>query len=313
MRLIFVPQYPSRMRYQEWWLSEFPKNLEPYFDEIITIYGYNEEEISQAKPGDFSPIDKAINWECAQIKEYMEMKLYNDDIMFIADLSFPGLFPNILHHKKPSKVFMFCHGTSLNYLDYFQSTRESKSAIERGHYSIADFIFVGSQYHKEKLAWGHKVKVLPLPYPPFRGVYPANKSRSIISVARPNLQKVNLEMEKTVEKHLNLKIERPNKEDLESWETYYKFVSSGRSMLITSSEETFGYQVVDAILNSCVVIAPNKYSYPELLYSGHLYDNEKQLIKMIDNAAYSRMTSGKLKCDREMNAFYENLVYYMRG
>jgi len=26
-RIIFVPQYPTPMRYQEWWISEFPKKF----------------------------------------------------------------------------------------------------------------------------------------------------------------------------------------------------------------------------------------------------------------------------------------------
>ncbi|MCK5347024.1 MAG: hypothetical protein KAR20_26625, partial [Candidatus Heimdallarchaeota archaeon] len=95
------------MRYQEWWISELPKQFEPHFDEVAVIVGKSNPNL-QAQGGNFSPVEEAIRWECDQIGTYMEMKLYDDDILFIADLSFPGLFPNILHHKRPKKTFMFC-------------------------------------------------------------------------------------------------------------------------------------------------------------------------------------------------------------
>ena len=36
-RLIFVPQYPAKMRYQEWWLSEFSKNFWNHYDNVIVL------------------------------------------------------------------------------------------------------------------------------------------------------------------------------------------------------------------------------------------------------------------------------------
>ena len=309
MRLIFVPQYPSKLRYQEWWATEFPKNLKHYFDEIVTIGGYNAEEIFQAKPGDFSPIDQSIHWECEQIKEYMGMKLYHDDVMFIADLSFPGLFPNILHHKRPSKVFMFCHGTSLNNFDYFEKTRLTKMLIEKCHAALSDAVFVGSQYHVDKLNWENAV-VTRLPYPPFE-TYTLSKDKQIISVSRPTKQKVDLEAEKKVMEHFNLDIHRP--QNLQTWKDYYKFVASSEIMLITSCEETFGYQVVDAVLNGCIPIAPNSFSYRELLPHKYLYDSETDMLCLIEQALDGILGVPELKCDREMKNFYQNLAYYMRG
>jgi hypothetical protein len=37
MRLIFVPQFPTKLRYQNWWITEFPHQFKNYFDEVITL------------------------------------------------------------------------------------------------------------------------------------------------------------------------------------------------------------------------------------------------------------------------------------
>ncbi len=62
------------------------------------------------------------------------------------------------------------------------------------------------------------------------------------------------------------------------WEGYYEFLCASRIMLITAREETFGYQVVDAVMAGCVPIAPNKFSYPELLPKQYLYDDKEELL-----------------------------------
>jgi hypothetical protein len=36
-RLIFVPQYPTKLRYQEFFISEFPKELSKYYDEVLVL------------------------------------------------------------------------------------------------------------------------------------------------------------------------------------------------------------------------------------------------------------------------------------
>ena len=239
----------------------------------------------------------------------MNMKLYHDDIMFIADLSFPGLFPNILHHKRPSKVFMFCHGTSLNRFDYFKKTESTKMMIEKSHANLSDSVFVGSQYHVDKLNWKNTI-VTRLPYPPFER-YTLSKDKKIISVSRPTRQKVSLYAEKKVMEYFDLDIHRP--QNLQTWKEYYKFVASSEVMLITSSEETFGYQVVDAVLNGCIPVAPNCFSYRELLSHKYLYDDETDMMCLIEQALNGILDVPELKCDREMKNFYENLAYYMRG
>jgi len=48
-------------------------------------------------------------------------------------------------------------------------------------------------------------------------------------------------------------------------------------LLITAHEDTFGYQIVDAIINGCVPLARNDLAYPELLPKEYLYNDIKIL------------------------------------
>lgn len=313
MRLIFVPQYPSKLRYQEWWYIEFPKEFEKRGFEVVTL-GKNYLGQARANPEMFSPINEAINFECEQIKEFTEMKLYNDDILFLSDISFPGLFPNILFHKRCKKNFAFCHATSVNTHDYYSSDVRPKFSIETSLATIFKKVFAGSFYHREKLinraqevGW-HNVVVTRLPFPPFRASNVPRKFHYVSSASRPTRQKVNLDLEIEFEKMSGKKINRIKSN---TWEEYYDRLAHSEYLLITSSEETFGYQVVDAIINNCIPIAPKAFSYPELLPESHLYPSRSaasKIIEVMDAANYIP----ELKCIREMELFYDKIVYEMR-
>lgn len=315
MRLLFVPQYPSKLRYQQWYYSEFPKQLGKYFDEVKIIGGFSNDPIS-ANPEDFSPVEQSIHWETQQINEYMNLELKGDDVMLINDLSFPGLFPNILYHKRPNKVFMLCHGTSKNHLDYYMFVRKAKWPIEKAHASMCEKVFLATEYHKEKLGFDNAV-VTGLPYPPMIGYHHLKKERDVISVARPTKQKVDMKIEAYLENATGVRVERPNK-PFNEWDEYFKFIGESKIMLITANEETFGYQVVDAIINNCIPIAPHKCSYPELLPREYLYKDKLELWTLVEDILYrfhkgEKVPAPELKCDEMMKNFYRRIADEMRA
>jgi len=307
-RLIIVPQYPTKLRYQEWWWNELPKEMFNYFDDIIVL-GNSIEKDNDVLEKNFSTIGFAVELELEQVREYMHLKLQEDDVLLLNDLSFPGLFANILFHKKPNKCFAICHATSKNTLDYYQQIREVKYPVEKGMSALFDKIIVGSKYHKEKLGWTD-ISVLPLPIMPATKQRALNKTHFIVSVGRKVPQKRNLILERIVENLFGVKIESPN---ASSWEEYHQFLSESTIMLITSKEETFGYQVLDAIANGCIPLAPNKFSYPELLPKEYLYDSEEDLFALIE-----RVIQGTLKpleeplTNERSKDFYRNLAQLMR-
>lgn len=309
-RIIFVPQYPTPLRYQEWWFWKIPEKFRKAGFEVVVL---GEEWVKtfgnlSSDPAMFSPIDMAIAFETEQINEYMQMQFEEDDMMFIADISFPGFFSNVLFHKRPpGRVFAYCHATSLNKMDYFEHDRVDKFPIETSHAHLMDAVFVGSDYHENKLQWPNTL-VMRLPYPPLK-TYNGARINDIISASRPTPQKVDSILEMKVEK----KFSKIIRQESRSWEEYFKFLSVSKVLLVSSREDTFGYQIVDAVLNGCIPIAPNRCAYPEILPKEYLYNNDEELFELLNSALWGTLDVPKLKCHNEMKDFYKNLIEVVGG
>jgi glycosyltransferase involved in cell wall biosynthesis len=311
-RIIFVPQYPTPMRYQQWWFTEFPKEFEKagFAVEVLGNNKLREMKLRRGTAVAFSPINASIEFECAQIDEYMDLKLKDDDILFLADISFPGFFTNALYHKKPKRCFAYCHATSLNHKDYFEDVRYSKYPVESGHAKLFDTVFVGSNYHESKLNWRNTL-VTRLPYPPLK-TFNEKKELLLVSASRPTPQKVDLDLECSITERLNFPIVR---EEHDSWEDYYRFLSKSRVLIITSFEDTFGYQIVDAVMNNCIPLAPTRCSYPEILPRIYLYEDEDELLRRLDYIINSdqEVKVPKLLCHGEMENFFSNIIQVLKG
>ena len=167
-RLIYVPQFPQPMRYQQFWAIEFPRQFKKHFDEVIVLGErfFNQFTNPMESAGMFSSISNSIQFEQNQIIEFMDLKISDDDYLFFSDISFPGFFANILYHKPVKNAFAYCHATSLNRGDYFDKVRYSKHPCETAHSKLFKKVFVGSKYHQIKLGW-HNTEVVGLPVPPF--------------------------------------------------------------------------------------------------------------------------------------------------
>ena len=303
-RIIFVKQYPAKLRYQEFFSYLFPREFAKYFNEVVEI-GV-PDNLLYSDRGLFSPVKESILFEQQQIREFLNLQLRDDDILFHCDLSFPGFFSNVLYHKPIKNAFAFCHGTSLNNLDYFCKSRYSKWKIETGHSKLFKKVFVATEYHKKKLGWKN-IEVVALPDTPFDG-YKFEKKYDIISVARPSIQKVSKKIEDGIEKEFG-KIERAN---CNSWGEYYKFLSQGKVLLSTAKEETFGYQILEAIKNNAIPVAPDRFSYCELLPKKYLYKNIEQLKEIIRLALDGKIKVPVLVNQNLVSSFFENVCNIMK-
>jgi len=309
-RLIFCPQFPENLlRYQEFWFTEFRKQFKKHFDEVITLGENVVTGMEQGKDHEmFSPIGNAIYFEQSQIIEFLNLELRADDIFFLSDLSFPGFFTNILYHKPLKNCYTYLHATSKNNYDYFSPVRHSKYPCEVAHSKLFKKVFVGSEYHKRKLGWKN-LEVIGLPIPPFQ-TFKEDKKYDIISVSRPSIQKVNKKLEKEVVRDFG-EIKRKN---TNSWEQYYKFLSQAKIVLLSGKEETFGYQVLEAIMNCSTPLAPKNFSYPELLSDEYLYSNYEELrVKICQVLNGTLLSPKKLLCHDLCENFYENIVKEMNG
>lgn len=297
-----VPQYPAKLRYQEWWYWELPRQYMRYFD--VVVLGQQTERV-RAPEGQFSPVEEAVEFEMSQIREYFNLELRPNDVLLLCDISFPGLFGQVLFHKKPKRCFAICHATSRNRYDYFAGVRPAKWQVESGLARLFDKIFVATYYHRDKLGWKNAV-VTGLPLPPPDLVRPpggVSKSRLIVSVARTGRQKRSEFVERMVERRLGIKLERPD--GCGSWAEYYQFLAESAVMLITAKEETFGYQVVDALMCGTIPVAPNAFSYPELLPRQYLYSNVEELLQILVKALGGQLPVPKLLVGDRCASFFE--------
>jgi len=311
-RIIFVPQLPVHMRYQGWWITELEKEFQKHYDEVITLGKnsliYFEDKWYDKTGQSFTSTDKSIQFEQFQISDFLKLKINEkEDTLFLSDISFPGFFSNVLHHKKIKNAYAFCHGSSKNSCDYFQDNRDSKWLVESGHSKLFKKVFVATNYHKQKLGWKN-VKVIGLPEPFFKTFNSSCKENDIISVSRDCKQKRTKSIEIEVEKVFGKIIRK----QFSNWIDYYKFISKSKILLSSCKEETFGYQIMDAVKNGCIPIAPNKFSYPELLPQKFLYKNISELKYKINNILNSNSVDiPKLLNQDLINNFYNNLINEM--
>ncbi len=309
-RLIFVPQYPTKMRYSEWWIKEFKKIFRQHFTNVIILgEDYIEGAPSKGTFIEFSPVHQSIEFELAQIDEYRKIRFKDSDVLFLADISFPGLFPSILFHRRPKKCFAFCHATAKNKYDYYTEDSKSKFQIETGLSKIFDGIFVGSKYNQNKIGWTNTI-ITRLPPPPDYIIQPIDieKTRDIVSVARYCKQKVNKTTEDTVSKWFGT-VERGS---FNSWKNYSRFLSSAKILLITTKEDTFNYTIMDAIKCGCIPVAPNKLCFPEILPREYLYDNSDELYEVITNILNENIDVPKILCQTQIDEFYNNICSIMK-
>lgn len=307
-RLILIPQLPIEMRYQEWWPDELLSQLGGTFN--VIMFGRRVPHRMAAK-GEFSDSDDAIRNEFRQMFSFLEMSHRPDDILLHCDLSYPGLFHSMLAHRRPGRCAVICHASALNTLDVFASQRESKWGAEAAAAAFYDKVFVATEYHAQKLKLPNTVVLGALPNPP-PGLLPrkhseARRSLQFVSVARKTEQKVDQKVEDEIERISGKAVHRRY---FSTWKGYYQFLDRARFMVITAQEETYGYQVVDALLRGCIPIAPRAYSYPELLPDHLLYDRFTTATKraeQIITIANTVKECPPLVCDSKARGFWENL------
>jgi len=307
-RLIFIPQYPTSMRYQEWWLPMFQEKFKTHFKSILTLGKLPSNNLALGQ--EFAPFTQSIQFEQSQIDEYLSLEIRKDDILLLNDLSYPGLFAQMLFHKRPNRCFAICHATSKNRYDYFSKDRNSKYSIEKSVGKLFKKVFVASNYHAQKLNWNNLV-IAPFPFQPFQSpeiIVPIEKRiRNIVSISRSGIQKRNHILESTVENFIGQSIDTPKNRN--TWDSYNAFLQSSKVVLITSKEETYGYQVIDAVRNGCIPIAPATCSYPELLSKDYLFTDIPDLILKVNKALTGQLPIPRLLVEESQKEFF-NILFH---
>ena len=315
-RLFFVPQFPAVLRYQEFWYEEFPKKLSEKFDVIVLGKSYfnNYDTIMskiriQLRLEDFTPVTESLRFETCQILEFLKYEILDNDIIFVTDLSFQESFISQFYYRNVKNAFAFCHGTSKNKYDFFRKTKQSKWMAETAHSKLFKKIFVGSNYHKEKLGWNN-IEVIGLPKNPYIVKYDVPKTQDIISVARDCVQKITRRIENKIKNEITEIIRKK----VDTWEEYSKHLSASKILFISSKEDTFNYTLLDALTCDCIPVAPKRLCFIEILPDELLYENDNEACEIVNKILNNEITLPiRLKNQNLVDNFYNNLIYFLGG
>ena len=279
-RIVICPALPIKMRYTEWWPKLFTEKITEVaggsYDVICAPYG-----LGNICDGKFESNDtffkRLCEWDWMIIKFLLALNLRNEDIVLLLDCTTSGLLSAMFQTYKPCKVVGFCHGTSFNTLDIFPPTRQS---FDGSCLEALDLVLVASRYHLGKLS--------DTPYSCDLSnmmALPDNPHLDNIGVVKPMMERpnrvciVDRDCEQKRNKKVIAEVQKTFQvEDIhgkyDTWEDYYRALSNDfRFMLVTTNEETYGYQVHDALRCGCIPIVPHKFSFPETVPAQYMYDH----------------------------------------
>lgn len=352
-RTIWVaPILPVKMRYSEWWNGEFIRRLnsvsllmrkkDPWIAkgiwEHLTIAESfdSSDEFFKDQLGHDVQVLNTLHTLVSQ------GQITKNDVILVLDSSTPGLVASYLQTHKPCRVVGVCHATALNTLDIF-SKSVSRPYFDIANLLVYDAIVVASQYHKSKLwnalknsrnSWVaptlHLTKFLPenpqltryLSFFKDMSVPLSEiKTKSICVADRIDQQKVDLKFTEQVEQRLGIKItflQAPHNKSI-GWSDYYSKLEQHKVMLVTAKEETYGYQVQEAMRLGTVPICPASLCYPEFVPGSFLYRDLDSCCACIQQALdtpqlldYSEMSSMDLH-ENSANYFWVKLYELLIG
>lgn len=307
MRHVYiVPMLPVKMRYSAWWNTFFLHKLRDVFK------GQRAVTMAMACGRPYENFDNStqffnaqLDWELDWLHWLHNLDLQPTDVVLVLDCATPGLIGSYLHTRKPCPFLGICHGTSFNRHDIFPDTR---NLFDLSILSAYDRVLVASEYHRAKLLniqLGihdlHRDQVInmgALPDMPEELIYdvakpPFCQRDHVCIVDRNTPQKRDMKaLHILANKLLNEPVHDAKGQaysfgvadihgTTHSWNEYLTRLAQFKFMVVTAQEETYGYQVHDAMSVGTIPIVPNDCAYPESVpqnftYTRFTLDNSEQ-------------------------------------
>lgn len=292
-RLFVIPQMPITLRYTSWWPQVFEAELSSFFDYEMTPLNRSYKILPIQSFGNTDGFMKAmINWEAINVAELASLPTTKDDIILCLDGCTPGLVATYLQTHRPCRTVCVCHGSSFNSHDIFPVSRQ---LFDRVALNTFDNVIVASHYHAHKLVMNgvdNKRIVVTggLPVNPYystikKQAYPYNGRPRVAIIDRPGDQKRSQFLLEAIKNHPDLDVVdffSPDRKPHQSFTEYLTELSSFSHVLVTAREETYGYQIRDAVAMGVIPICPREYCYPEFVPNMFLYNRTQDLPKVVN-------------------------------
>lgn len=253
-----IAQLPVTSRYTEEWYGDLKAHKD--FDVVSDILS---SDLDRSKAYNwFTDLEYSVNYDVAQLVTVLNRNSL--EALFITDLDFPGIIPNaipVLKLKFPDlKIYGIFHAGTWCKGDIFEGNVE-KQYQEYAIINMCDIIFVATQYHKKKIEYEFgesfdNIRVLGgLPFYVERMKhFQQTKSKDVLVVGRQ--EQINIkDIPDNWDHHVGL---------IPRYEYLHK-LAQYKIVVIPKVEETFGYNVLEAIALGCIPIVPDTCSYPELV------------------------------------------------
>ena len=301
MRIFYVPIEHYEERYTEqwyrWWRAEFEslgieytyvdgKSLtnEIEVGSVLDAYGTNYYKASQLQ-------NLILMIQSGIIKD--------DDVIFFADIWFPGIeslqyIRNVAGKK--FKIAGILHAGTWDKNDFTTRTgmREWAKHIENGWLSFVDKVFVATEYHKQliikKTKWAIPGRIIVTGLP-FDMDEVANTIDKKISPPKENIvvfpHRLDDEKRPWLFDRLAYDLRKTEWQFIKSKTTtktkleYYQLLSRAKIAVSFAEQETFGYAMLEALTFNCIPVVPNKLSYKEMICYKYKADSYIQTRDMV--------------------------------
>lgn len=327
--LYWLPIEPLEERYSEQWYRWFPEEFKKQGIQFSTIDG--TPLLEYVKVGTFLDINSTIAYKSDQIRKiallFHNGAIQDGDIFFLADAEMFGLEYTIRYLAELNnlnvKIAAFAHAGSYTKEDFVEKCSYFARFIESGWGDIFDHLFVGSEYHKDRLMDlrfipSDQIMVTGNPYnlsEVRNQITPQEKINQVIHTNRPDSEK---RPEKTLRVFQILKKTHPDwkfvvttsrkqwgsghlrtmashlqqdigvieiKEGLTKTQ-YLEELAKSKVMTGNTIEENFGYCILEALLFGTIPVVSNAYSHPELCANDNrcLFDDTGDQVRKIEQA-----------------------------
>ena len=308
--LYYIPIETMEQRYTKM-MNEV---ISPLVDKVI----YPEFDYSGTiEKGQFLDINKTSIFKAKQLQMIAEMfykgEIKEWDKFLVADIFFPWIesirYMADLQWIKVH-IYWYNHAGRADPTDFVQKLWVWSDASERWYLSICNYVFVGSEYHKDLIAKyffanSDIIKSMIIPFWPawdldwVENVYSNKdlvKEDFIIMpqrVAPEKWLKEFIEFAKNTDKRIIVTsswnkvdgVEFPSNVEYKTNLTkkeYYELLWKAKWYVSFAYQETFWYTLQEAIYYRCNILVPNRVCYPEMVPEKNLYNNVEELIKKLD-------------------------------
>lgn len=298
MKIIHVPIEKVPTRYTMEWKEVFEKQFTAEKIEYITVEG--ETPVIPIETGSVLDAYGTNKYKLSQLTKLIDMvadgTIEDDDVIFFADLWFPGieaLFYIRDLSKKEFKIAGIYHAGTWDPYDFTSQNnmRDWGQHVELSWLHGVDTVFVATKFHKNMIVMNSgdfdnaKIFVTGIPFnaKQLQTQYPfESKENIVVFPHRCNEEKHPEKFDKLKKKYPQWRFVK-TLEETQTREEYFQLLAKSKVMISFADQETWGFSTLESMALGNYVIVPNGLSYRETVPDKeYRYDKDGEVATMLE-------------------------------